>query len=224
MKSHLIATSLRLGSFAAPSFADDSKNLYLSVGGGLAFPSDIEGGANLGGVEYDASFPVDSTGFYSVAIGTQSKYFRLEFNYQGANVSTSSINVTNSVTGASAVSSITPEFELDIKSYMLYGYIDANNDAKFTPYLGFGAGISEISGEDQTATVAGANYSLIGTDESAFTFGGKVGANYQISDSTAIYTEGTYMNIGEISVGTAIPVNYDATHIYAVSAGLKFNF
>ena len=79
MKSHFIATSILLASFASPSLADESNNLYITVGGGLAFPSDIEGGANLGGVEYDASFPVDTTGFYSIGLGTESKNFRLEF-------------------------------------------------------------------------------------------------------------------------------------------------
>ena len=50
-KTFLIGTSFLLGSFIAQaSFAEESKNFYLSIGGGVAFPRDVEGDFTNGGV------------------------------------------------------------------------------------------------------------------------------------------------------------------------------
>lgn len=63
MKKYLIGTSLLLCSFISPSFAEEAKNFYLSIGGGIAFPSDIEGDATLSGTKIDAKFPTDDPFF-----------------------------------------------------------------------------------------------------------------------------------------------------------------
>ena len=53
MKRILIGTSFLLSSFIAPTFAEEKNNFYLSVGGGLAFSSDVEGDSTLDGTAYD---------------------------------------------------------------------------------------------------------------------------------------------------------------------------
>ena len=73
MKKIFVGSTLLLGSFISPSFAEESKDFYLSVAGGLAVPSDVNGDITIGGVVYDASADVDNPAFYSLGIG---KYFK----------------------------------------------------------------------------------------------------------------------------------------------------
>ena len=115
MKSYLIGTSLLLSSFVAPSFAEESKDFYLSIGGGIAFPNDVEGDTTVSGTKYDATFPTDNTGFYSIGIGKEFNDYRVEFNYAAATVETDSVTVTTGGNGVTA--SISPNLESDFKSY-----------------------------------------------------------------------------------------------------------
>ena len=86
MKNYLIATPLLLGSFAAPSFADESNDFYLRIGGGLAFPSDVKGDETVGGVVYNGTFEVDNAGIFSVGFGKEFNDYRLEFEYSSSNI------------------------------------------------------------------------------------------------------------------------------------------
>ena len=225
MKKYLIGTTLLLSSFLAPSsIANESKGFYLSVGGGIAFPNDLEGDSTLGGTAYDLKFENDNTGLFSVGIGKAFNDFRVEFNYSQATVESDSFSVTSGGTGVTA--SITPALESDVKSYMIYGYKDFPNETKFTPYAGVGLGIGNFSAENQTATVAGTAYQLEGGDESVFTFGLKGGASYEVGENTSVYSEVMYQNFAsyEVSKSGFETVNYDSTNFFAVTAGLKFNF
>ena len=224
MKKYLIGTSLLLSSLIAPTFAEESKSFYLSVGGGIAFPSDVEGDSTLGGTAYDASFETDNTGLFSIGFGKEFNDFRVEFNYSKATVETDSFSVTTGGNGVTA--SITPNLESEVSNYMLYGFKDFSNDSKFTPYAGVGIGIASLSADDQTATVAGTAYSLEGASESVFSFALKGGAAYEIADNTSIYSEATYQNFASYEVSEAgfETVNYDSTNYFAVTAGLKFYF
>ena len=222
MKNYLIGTSLLLSSFVAPSFAEESKDIYLSIGGGIAFPSDVEGDTILGGTKYDATFPTDSTGMYSIGIGKEFNDYRLEFNYSGGKVDSDSITLTTGGNGVTAT--ISPKLELDVKSYMLYGFKDFESNSKFTPYVGIGAGISQVTAKDQTSTVSGTRYSILGSEEDVFSYAIKGGTNYEIAENTSLYAEASYLNLASLTVDKGTPINYDSTHIFALSAGLKFNF
>ena len=225
MKKLLIGTSFLLSSFIAPTtFADESKSFYLSVGGGMAFPSDVEGDSNLGGTNYDATFETDNTGLFSIGVGKEFNDFRFEINYSKATVETDSFKVTTGGTGVTA--SISPNLESDVNSYMIYGFKDFPNDSKFTPYAGIGLGLASLSADNQTATVAGTAYSLDGASETVFSYALKGGAAYEIADNTSIYSEATYQNFASYKVSEPgfETVNYDSTHYFAVTAGLKFNF
>ena len=225
MKKYLIGTTLLLSSFLAPSsIANESNGFYLSVGGGLAFPSDSEGDSTLGGTAYDLKFENDNTGLFSIGIGKEFSDFRVEFNYSQATVESDSFSVTSGGSGVTA--SITPALETDVKSYMIYGYKDFPNDTKFTPYAGVGLGIASSSAENQTATVAGTAYDFEGVDLSVFSFGLKGGASYEIANNTSLYSEVMYQNFAsyKISESGFETVNYDSTNFFAVTAGLKFNF
>jgi len=224
MKKVLIGASLFLTSLVSPAIAEESKSIYLSVGGGVAFPSDVEGDSTISGTKYDAKFPTDSTGVYSIGIGKEFNDMRLEFNYAAATVETDSITVTSGGSGVTA--SITPDLESDVKSYMIYGYKDFDNDSKLTPYAGVGLGMATFNADDQTATLDGTAYSLKGTKETVFSFAFKAGVDYEIADNASLYSEGTYQNFAEFEVKEAgyETVNYDSSHFFAITAGLRFRF
>ena len=224
MKKYLVGTSLVLSSFIAPSFAEEANDFYLSVGGGIAFPSDVEGDSTISGTKYDAVFPTDSTGLYSIGIGKEFNDYRVEFNIAAATVDTDSITVTSGGNGVTA--SISPNLESDVMSYMVYGFRDFNNEAKFSPYFGVGLGVSSLSAKDQTATVSGTALSLKGAEESVFTFALKGGVTYPIAENTSLYSEAIYQNLASYQVAEAgyETVNYDSTNFFGITAGLRFNF
>jgi len=222
MKKYLIGTSILLSSFIAPTFAEESEKFYLSVGGGLLFPSDVEG--NLDGTTIDATFETDSTGMFSIGFGKEFNDLRFEINYLRATVESDSFKVTSGGTGVTA--SVTPSLESKVNSYMLYGFKDFTNDTKFTPYAGIGLGIASLSADDQTATVDGTAYKLEGASETVFSYAFKGGVAYEIADKTSIFSEATYQNLSsyEVSEPGFETVNYDSSHHFAVTAGIKFNF
>ena len=118
MKKYLLTSSLLIGSFATPLLADEPTGFYLSVGGGFHSISDIEGDIATDGFSFDTNSPFQ----YSLAIGKEFGDWRLEFNYSASTVSSDDITVIPA--GQDPVSaSITPDLEIDVKSYMLYGYI-----------------------------------------------------------------------------------------------------
>ena len=47
MKNHLLGASLILSSFVAPSFAEESKDFYLSIGGNQTLIQDAEGDTTI---------------------------------------------------------------------------------------------------------------------------------------------------------------------------------
>ena len=224
MNGYLIGSSLLLSSLIAPTFAEESKSFYLSIGGGIAFPSDVEGDSNLDGTIYDITFETEKPGLISIGFGKEFNDLRLEFNYSTATVETDSLSATTSGNGVTA--SISPNLESEVNSYMVYGFKDFKNNSELTPYAGIGLGLASLSADDQTATIAGTEYSLDGASETVFSFALKVGAAYEVADNTSIYSEATYQNFASYKVSETgfETVNYDSTNYFALTAGVKFNF
>jgi len=221
MKKYLLGTIL-LSSFIAPStFAEESKSFYLSVGGGIAFPSDIEGDLTSGGQRVDAKFSTDNPFIYSFAIGKEFNDWRLEFNYSGSTLSSDSFTATTGGNGVTA--NLSPDFEVEAKSYMIYGYKDIkSSDSKLTPYFGVGLGTSNLSTENQILNVGGTNVTLLSASESVFSYAVKGGIGYQIADNTTLYSEATYLNYASFT--TDANENYDSNNHIGITAGLRFNF
>ena len=221
MKKYLIGTTLLLSSFVVPStIAEEKNDFYLSVGGGITFPSDIEGDFTTGGTKFDAKFSPDDPFIYSFALGKEFNDWRLEFNYSATKISSDSFNISTG--GTSVTASLSPEFEYKLKSYMIYGYKDIkSSDSKWTPYFGVGLGTSKIKVEDQTVGVLGTNVALSNADESVFSYAVKGGIGYQIADNTTLYSEGTYLNYASFKSDNE---NYDSNNYFGITAGLRFNF
>ena len=90
MKKHFIETSLIVGSLvASPVLAED---FYLSIGAGIAFPSDAESDYTVGSTVYDITEETDDPGIYSFSFGKKfDNDYRVEFNLSKATVSTDSL-------------------------------------------------------------------------------------------------------------------------------------
>ena len=224
MKRGLLTLPFILGSFVTPTIAEEYNNFYLSIGGGVAFPSDIDGDTTLGGTAYDAKQETKNPGTFSVAIGKEFNDYRFEFNYSKTTVKSSKFSLSSGGTGVAAT--ISPNYDSDLNSFMFYGYKDFVNDTKFTPYGGIGLGTTTIAGKQQTITSGGTSYKLAKPDTSVFSFGIKAGASYQIAESTSVYTEGTYQNLGSYKITKEgfTSANYDALNLITITAGLKFDF
>ena len=142
-KRFLIGTSF-LGSFIAQaSFTEESKNFYLSIDGGVAFPWDVEGDFTYGGVNYNLSNKTDNPEIYPFGIGKYFKDFRVEFNYSKLTAKIDERSVSGGDIDRTA--SITPALEYKLNSYIIYGYRDIPNNSKFTPYAGWGLGVASLS-------------------------------------------------------------------------------
>ena len=220
MRNYLISTSFLLGSLVAPSFAEEPKGFYLSIGGGMTFPSDIEGDFIDNGAQVDAKFSTDNPFIYSFALGKEFNDWRLEFSYSGATFASDSVTAT--VGGVGATAAITPDFETKVKSYMIYGYKDIPNESKFTPYIGLGLGTSSLGIEAKTYSIAGNNVSLAAASESVFTYGIKGGIGYEIAENTSLYSEATYVNYASFT--SDADENYDSNNHFGITAGLRFTF
>ena len=224
MKKYLVSTSLILSSIVAPSIAEESKDFYLKIGGGIAFPSDVKGDETVSGTVYKGTFKTKDAGILSVGFGKEFNDYGLQFEYSKAQFKTDKISVTSG--GVGVTGSMTPDLKADVNSYMIYGLKEFNNDSKFTPYAGIGLGLASLSANDQTVTLAGTDVSVKGADKSVFSYALRGGAEYEIADNTSIYSEATYQNFASYKVEETgyTTVNYDSTHHFAITAGLKFNF
>ena len=224
MKKYLVSTSLILSAIVAPSFAEESKDFYLKIGGGISFPSDVKGNETVSGTAYEGTFNTKNAGILSVGFGKEFNDYGLQFEYSKAQFKTDKISVTSG--GVGVTGSMTPDLKADVNSYMIYGLKEFNNDSKFTPYAGIGLGLASFSANDQTVTYAGTAVSVKGADKSVFSYALRGGAEYEIADNTSIYSEATYQNFASYKVEETgyTTVNYDSTHHFAITAGLKFNF
>ena len=215
MRKYFVISSLLLGSLTSPICAEESKSFYLSIGGGINSINELESDLDGTGV---VSFGTDSPFQYSLAIGKEFDDWRLEFNYSATTVSRDSITVT--APGQNPVTSnINPEIEEDIKSYMIFGYKDFPTDKKFSTYLGAGLGFSTVEMAEANPIVGGANVPTPAIDEELFTFGLKGGVEYEVSDTTSLYAEVSYLNYAEFTTAAANG-NANANAVGGEGAGL----
>ena len=224
MKKYLLGSSLLLASFISPSFADESNDFYLKIGGGLTFPSDVETKETVDGTVYDTTFETDNSGIFSAGIGKEFYGYRLEFEYSKTQLA--SDEVTSKTGGIGISASMSPDLEAEVSSYMVYGIKEFNNDSKFTPYAGIGLGTASFDLDPQTVTVQGIPFSVSGENESVFSFALRGGADYEVADNTFIYSEVTYQNLASFKAEEPgyTTVTFDSNNFFNITAGVKFSF
>ena len=213
--------------FPSPLFAEELKNFYLSIGGGETFSSEAEGEALRNGTKVDSKYSLGDHSFYSVGFGKQINDWRIEFNYSATTLSADKVTAT--VAGTEFIASITPKHETDAKTYMLYGFKDFSNESKFTPYVGLGLGAASLDTNDVTIGFNGTDLSVDveGTSSTIFTYALKAGADYEINESTSLFTETIYQTFSEHSVSHASESrehHASGNNYFGISAGLRFKF
>ncbi len=216
MKKYLVASSLLLSSFTFPIFAEESKSFYFSIGGGVNLIGDLESSVGAINGEYATNNPFQ----YSFAIGKEFEDWKLEFNYSGTTISSDELSITAGDVDASAA--LSPDYEADVSSYMIYAYKVIPNDTKATPYIGAGLGSSSINAASQNIAIGGVDFVTNDFDEQVFTFGLKGGVDYEIAENTSLYTELGYLNLA--SFDTDGGEEFDSINAFVVSAGLRFSF
>ena len=221
MKNYLIGTSLLLGSFIAPTFAEESKDFYFSIGGAQTYINDVEGDTTISGTKYDLDSDIDSDFGYELEFGKQIDNWRLGVSYGITSPQQKNVSAENASTGVGVVASISPKPTFDVESLMFNVYRDFPNQGKFTPYVGIGLGSTNIKMQTYTTTVAGTDVVVTDDGRDLFTWDIKGGVTYSLNDTTDLYGEVVYANTDSFDEDN---INYDGIKATNLMAGVKFKF
>ena len=221
MKNYLIGTSLLLSSFVAPSFAEESKDFYLSIGGAQTFIQDVEGDTTISGTKYNLDSDIDSDFGYEIEFGKQIENWRLGISYGKTSPKQKNVTAENAGTGVGVVASVSPKPTYDVESFMLNIYRDFPNDGKFTPYFGIGLGSASIKMQTYTATVSGTDVVVTDDGRDLFSLDIKGGVTYSLNEKTDLYGEVVYLQTDSFDEDG---INYDGIKATNLMAGIKFNF
>lgn len=177
---------------AAPPEVDRDSGLfsrfYLSFGGGLDFPDDLSGRTAAGNA---ATTELDDGYFIAMAFGrTFGRNVRaeLELSYRLSDYG-------DSVSGGARVGG---NGEQTVTGLLVNGYYDLDLGLPLTPFIGAGAGVAFIGGDD----VAIGNSTLPGRDSTEFAYQGIVGVSYAIGNRWHIVVDGRYMGTGDDDVSS----------------------
>lgn len=191
---------------------------YVSVGAGNSFISDIEGDTTISGTKYDLTGEMDSAFAYDIGIGKHFNNWRVEASFGKTNPKMSKLSASTGGTGVTA--SISPKPEYEVTSYMFNVYRDFS-DGNFSPYVGVGIGRANIEMNDYTTNIEGTDVAIVDDGRSLFTWDIKGGLNYEVTDSSTLFTEVAYQQMGEFDEDG---INYDAIRAVNLKGGLRFKF
>ena len=221
MRNFLLGTSLLLGSFVAPTMAEESKGFYLSIGGAQTFIQDVEGDTTISGTKYDLDSDIDSDFGYEIEFGKQIENWRLGISYGKTSPKQKNVSAENAATGVGVVASVSPKPTYDVESLMFNVYRDFPNDGKFTPYVGIGLGSTSIEMQTYTTTVSGTDVVVTDDGRDLFSWDIKGGVTYSLNQTTDLYGEVVYLHTDSFDEDG---INYDAIKSTNLMAGIKFNF
>ena len=221
MKNHLLGASLILSSFVAPSFAEESKDFYLSIGGNQTLIQDVEGDTTISGTKFDLDSDIDSDFGYEIEFGKQIDKWRLGISYGKTSPKQKNITAKNAGTGIGVVASVSPKPTYDVKSFMFNVYRDFPNDGKFTPYFGAGFGSTNIKLKTYTTTIDGTDVVVTDDGRDLFSWDIKGGVTYSLNETTDLFGEVVYFNTDSFDEDG---INYDSIKATNLIAGIKFNF
>ncbi len=217
----LICCSAIASALSLPVLAEEKVDpIYIKLGAGMAWTSDIEGDFTDSGTKYDGKYSIDDGSFnFNLGIGKEIENWRIEGTFGQNTVETDSITVTSGGNGVTAT--ISPALEFDAKNYHLNLFRDFNKKETFSPYIGLGLGLSTFDFDATTATVAGTEVAFTSENETVFSFTVTGGVSYKINETTALFTEATYLKASEFEIDTT---NYDSVTQTSLSGGLRFRF
>lgn len=161
---------------------------YLSFGGGLDFGDDLSARTAAGSA---ATTEMDSGYFLAMAFGsTFGKNLRAE-----AELSYRLADYDKSTSGGSSVSG---GGELSVTGLLVNGYYDIDLGLPLVPFVGAGAGVAFIQGDD--FAIGGSTVS--GRDATEFAYQGIVGVSYDIGSRWHIVIDGRYFGTGDDDVSS----------------------
>ncbi|MDR1499071.1 MAG: outer membrane beta-barrel protein [Rickettsiales bacterium] len=150
---------------------------------------------------------------------------RLEFEF-GINddVKTISQNTT-STQGAMAI-------KMQLKTYYINTYYDIKTSTDFTPYVGFGVGIANISGRSIAVDMP-SNYAIYGKlNTNSFTYNIGFGVGYNVNNIFTVDVGYRYTNVNKMEDGlvykepTNISTVTEEGHVssHEIMVGARYNF
>jgi outer membrane protein OmpA-like peptidoglycan-associated protein len=192
---------------AASSFAQTGPNgPYVRIEGGLSHPGDMSVRSSTG-----SSASIDrSEGFIAgAAVGYQLGNFRAEINGDYSQNDVNSIKVGTTSTSLTGNTSNT--------SFMVNGLYDINIGMPIVPYLGFGAGATDLNANN----IRAGGVTLANTDRWGFAIQPIVGVSYSITPQISVAGEYRYLyGVGEVHIGSSTFTNRE--HHFLLSATWHF--
>lgn len=213
-RKSFIATGIILASFSTSIFglsakAEDEKEWYLTVGGGLAavLDNDWTWSSYSGELQHDSGFSGE------IGVGKDYGRTRLEITWARNSGDLSSISVDQAGTAVSVSGGVTQDGIFVTGLYEL----TEDEDAKITPYIGGGIGYNRTKWDN--VTVAGTNSGDSWVSNVATQI--KVGTLVDMSEKSDFYLEGVY---GLQSGYTVDGFTWGNVGSISVRTGLKFKF
>ena len=205
----LILTSFSTSLFGSPAKAEDEKEWYLTVGGGLAAIQDNDWtwSSFSGELQHDSGFSGE------IGVGKDYGRTRLEITWARNSGDLNAISVDQAGTAVSVSGGVTQDGIFLTGLYEL----TEDEDAKITPYIGGGIGYNRTKWDN--VTVAGTNSGDSWVSNVATQL--KVGTFVDVSEQSDFYLEGVYSlqsgytvdgftwgNVGSMSVRTGLKFKF----------------
>ena len=190
---------------------EEKSGIYFSFGAGISSLLDV-GADDVSDIyirttkNYDDNLPV-----YSVAIGYDFGRFRTEFNYQK-----DSFEANNYMYRPSSFQELSINEDLHLSTISANIFYDFNNKSKLTPYVGTGIGSTKV--ERMNGNIRGIPQPNHDDTKTSLTL--KLGISYEMTKSSDVFLETTYLRVYDIKLGLA---NLDDIESYAVQVGMRFS-
>jgi|GEM_PF-1401466 opacity protein-like surface antigen len=221
--------------------AGESKSFYVKVGGGIAMPTKKDSTIDQGGPKLSSGdlAPQKLKNGNSIYAGlgyNLADNVRVELEY-------------NEYTGIGRKvfwKSQSPTQKLKARNLLLNAYYDFTNNSQFTPYLGFGVGVSQV--ETGKLSLRGEvnpnNYSILSPQKKrvhTLAYKLAVGANYKLNETVSFDLGYSFAKLGKFSIfaredrydsntssfNYAIlnnPTKTKVIHAHSLTAGLRVSF
>ena len=161
---------------------------YLSFGGGLDFADDIGARTAAGN---QVSIELDDGYFIAMALGRtfgESWRAELELSFRQADYG-------NAVSGGIRAPGLG---EQGVTGLLVNGYYDLNLGLPLVPFVGAGAGVAFIGGDD----IAIAGSTAEGREATEFAYQGLIGLTYDFAQRWHITLDGRYLGTGDDDVSS----------------------
>ena len=234
MRITVIASVVLAISGAAFAQDDEMKNdgLYLRIGAGAAFPSDLDQDianplvASINTPPNAQTIELSNTPTFATAIGfdyADGIRTELEYRYLSAPIDVVTPSGGFSVTGGFDPNA--PSFpDEDFATHFVFSnfYFDWRNSTRFTPFIGGGVGGAFVTNED-------------GVSDAALAYQGRAGVSYALSDNLGFDVEYVYINTNDFGFGSdeedftidnasAFRVDGDGLQVSSVMASVRIKF